>query len=161
MKPRTTGRRLTCAAGLAILLLVGLQLVGPDLPEARPGGHGPVTDHIDVPPEVLATLRRACYDCHSNETRWPWYARVAPASWLIVDDVRRGRVHLNFSDWWTDPGREPTQRQRMRFMCQDVRGDSMPPSSYLLMHPGARLREGESERICAWTERVLDRLRAP
>jgi hypothetical protein len=159
MKPWPPERRMAYMAGIVVAGFVVMQLVGPDLPEARRvGDHGLVTDHMAVPSEIQATFRRACYDCHSNETHWPWYARVAPVSWLIVRDVRRGRVHLNFSDWWTDPQREPTQRQRLRFMCQDVRGDSMPPSSYVLMHPRARLTDGEAERICTWTERALDAL---
>ena len=59
-------------------------------------------------PEVVASLKRACYDCHSNQTVWPWYSNVAPVSWLIANDVKEGRAHLNFSEW-TRPGpeREP------------------------------------------------------
>src|SRR6516162_4122750 len=55
--------------------------------------------------EVIASLKRACYDCHSNQTVWPWYSNLAPVSWLIASDVKQGRAHLNFSEW-TRPGPE-------------------------------------------------------
>ena len=72
-----------------------------------------MTAHVDVPPAVLHLLRRSCFDCHSHETRWPVYARPAPASWLVARDVRAGRLDLNFSDRSVDPVREPTPAQRL------------------------------------------------
>src|SRR5262245_21993196 len=77
----------------AIVLLVGSQLVPIDA--TNPAVEG----DIPAPPEVKAILRRACYDCHSNETVWPWYSRLAPLSWLISRDVHEGRSKLNFSTW--------------------------------------------------------------
>jgi len=59
----------------------------------------PVQAEITADPAVKPLLRRACYDCHSNETVWPWYSNVAPASWLIASDVEEGRSNLNFSEW--------------------------------------------------------------
>lgn len=62
----------------------------------------PVLGEIESPPEVHAILERSCYDCHSNQTRWPWYSRMAPVSWLVASDVHEGREHLNFSAWRSD-----------------------------------------------------------
>src|SRR6478672_7737844 len=59
----------------------------------------PVEGDLTAPADVKAVLRRACYDCHSNETVWPWYSHVAPVSWLVADDVNKGRRHWNFSTW--------------------------------------------------------------
>src|SRR5262245_24374433 len=59
----------------------------------------PVQGSLQAPLPISVTLRRACYDCHSNETRWPWYSRVAPVSWLVVRDVNLGREEINFSEW--------------------------------------------------------------
>ena len=63
------------------------------------GTNPPARYKLDAPPEVETILRRSCYDCHSNETKWPLYARIAPGSWLMARDVHNGRNHLNFSDW--------------------------------------------------------------
>ena len=59
----------------------------------------PLKEDLAAPPHIKTLLRRACYDCHSNETRWPWYTYIAPVSWLILHDVERGRQELNFSEW--------------------------------------------------------------
>jgi len=80
-------------AGAAVAVFGGLQLV--PVEKTNP----PVRLEVDAPPAVMEILKRACYDCHSNETRWPWYSRIAPASWFLASHVRKGRGDLNFSDW--------------------------------------------------------------
>lgn len=114
--------------------------------------------HVQVPADVDSMLRRACYDCHSNETRWPWYARVAPVSWLVARDVTEARSDLNFSEWGTDPEREPTPSQRLGGICSDLRKGIMPPRSYLLMHRSARVSPAQVERICQWTTTARQQL---
>jgi hypothetical protein len=74
----------------------------------------PVTGEIEAPEKVMAILRTSCYDCHSNETKWPWYSYIAPASWLIADDVQVGRGHMNFSEW---SGYNTKQRNHKRKEC--------------------------------------------
>jgi len=114
--------------------------------------------HVRVPADIGAILRRACYDCHSNETHWPFYARVAPVSWFVARDVRQARADLNFSEWGTDPAREPTPAQRLGGICSDLRKDLMPLRSYLLMHPRARVSPAEVERVCEWTRSARERV---
>jgi hypothetical protein len=106
--------------------------------------------HVQVPSEIDSMIRRACYDCHSNETRWPAYAWVAPVSWLVARDVRRARSDLNFSEWGTDPDREPTPTQRLGGICSDLRKGIMPPR--------ARVSNIELERICQWTLEAREQL---
>lgn len=141
----------------ALAVALGLQLFQPGPPRASLPGDGTLTDHVDVPAHVDSLLRAACYDCHSAETRWPWYARVSPISWLVTGDVEHGRSNLDFSRWSTHPTREPTPVQRLRWMCRDMREDLMPPGPYLLMHPEARLTPTEEEAICEWSEREARR----
>jgi hypothetical protein len=141
--------------GTVALALLGLQLIRPATPRGTLPGDGTLADHVDVPADVDSLLRAACYDCHSGETRWPWYSRVAPLSWLIVEDVRHGRSNLDFSHWSTDPVREPTPTQRLTWICDDLREGVMPPRLYRLAHPEARLSDAERDRICAWTEDAL------
>lgn len=147
-------RRRSILFAALVGVLLGMQLVQPDAPVAVLPGERPMSDQLCVPPEVDALLGRSCDDCHSAETRWPWYSHVSPISWLIAHDVQHGRSNLDFSRWSTDPVLEPTPVQRLTWMCREVREGVMPPPLYLLVHPGARLDEKEKARLCAWTARA-------
>ncbi len=120
----------------------------------------PVRSEVDAPPEIAEILRRSCYDCHSHETRWPWYARVAPVSWWLADHVRHARGAMNFSRW-PDPA---TASGRMAAAysleeaCEEVQKGAMPLPSYRLMHTGARLTEEEIETLCRWAREEAARL---
>ena len=102
--PRSTARNALPVAFL-LLVLAAANLAAQALPDGSTGGepvdreNPPVTGDIGAPSEVDAILRTSCYDCHSNETVWPWYSYLAPASWLVAEDVEHGREHLNFSEW--------------------------------------------------------------
>lgn len=135
--------------------LLAIQFIRPGLPQGEPSGNGRINDVAAVPPDIDSLLRRSCYDCHSDQTDWPWYSHVAPISWLVVRDVRHGRADLDLSRWSVDPVREPTPEQRFRWICQDVRRGIMPPRLYLMAHPGARLGEADVARLCAWAEQQL------
>jgi len=108
------------------------------------------------PAAVAADLRAACYDCHSCETRWPLYARVAPVSWLIASDVEEGRNHLNFSDWPAESARAAKLLDRINEVV-DYR--EMPPKKYTLLHADARLTAAQRKEILAWTDAAADQLR--
>jgi mono/diheme cytochrome c family protein len=88
-------------------------------------------------PQTRELAQRACFDCHSNTTVWPWYSKVAPMSWLIQHDVDEGRSRLNFSEW-NRPQREA------RNAARTVQRGAMPPFSYLILHPSARLSSEET-----------------
>jgi hypothetical protein len=117
----------------------------------------PFTAALD--PEVGAIIHRACKDCHSNATTWPWYSRVAPVSWMIARDVSRGRAKLNFSEW--GPGTRSANE--VAEICDAVTDESMPLRPYLLMHPEARLSRQDVDTICAWADHAKARAgaRAP
>jgi hypothetical protein len=101
-----------------------------------------------APPEVRAILKRACYDCHSNETAWPWYGHVAPVSWLLERDVREGRKEVNFSRLGQDP---PKRRQRKWMeIPEQVEKSQMPPWFYAAVHPEARLSEADRAALVRW-----------
>ncbi|GAB4310545.1 MAG: hypothetical protein Kow0059_00020 [Candidatus Sumerlaeia bacterium] len=110
----------------------------------------PVTGEIAAPADVAPALRRACYDCHSNETRWPWYSRVAPISWFIVHDVNEGRDELNFSQWTLL--KEKKQIKLRSKIWEEIEEGEMPPFKYLLFHPEARLTDAERTALRAWSE---------
>ena len=91
-------------------------------------------------PETRALAVRACFDCHSNQTRWPFYAYVAPVSWLLESDVEGGRRHLNFSEW-------NRPQQHAGDAAAIVSEGDMPLRKYLLLHPAARLTDAERNRL--------------
>ena len=91
-------------------------------------------------PQTLELAKRACFDCHSNETVWPWYSNIAPVSWLIQHDVDEGRTRLDFSEW-SRPQREA------RNAARQIQRGAMPLSSYLMMHPSAKLSSDEAQAL--------------
>ncbi len=125
-----------------VVLLVLIQLV--PVPRSNP----PVTAEVPAPPEVRAILRRACYDCHSNETVWPWYSRVAPASWLVAYDVAGGRDEMNFSTWNL---LTPEQRaKKLEEAWKQVSEGEMPPWPYSSAHRDSHLSAQDRAAFRDW-----------
>jgi len=93
-------------------------------------------------------MQRACFDCHSNETVWPWYSNIAPVSWLVQRDVNGGRRHLNFSEW-------AIPQRHAKDVAEQVREGEMPPWFYLPMHPNARLTNTEKQALIEGVEKSL------
>jgi heme-binding protein len=99
-------------------------------------------------PELVSVLRRACYDCHSNETVWPWYSRVAPLSWIIAHDVSEGRADLNFSTW--NQLSPQKQAEAIKESWEEVAEGKMPTWYYVIVHPKARLSPNDQSILRAW-----------
>ncbi|MGA2246913.1 MAG: heme-binding domain-containing protein [Verrucomicrobiota bacterium] len=147
-------KRLTWSAAGAIVVLAVLQCFNPS--RDNPPVKADFMAAARPPAAVAADVRAACYDCHSDETRWPWYARIAPASWLISRDVNEGRQHLNLSDWAVDPARAAKNLDRINEVV-DYR--EMPPAKYKLLHAEARLTGAQRQDILDWTAAAADKLR--
>ncbi len=109
-----------------------------------------------VPPAVSAIIDRACADCHSDRTRWPWYSNVAPVSWFIINHVNEGRRHMNFSEWLRPGVTDPLlfTRQKFHSACERVQVHNMPLTSYLLLHRSARLSANDIRTFCDWADRL-------
>ena len=129
------------ALGLALVFLA-LQFV--PVHRVNP----PVKLDVDAPGKVAAILRRACYDCHSHETRWPWYSHVAPLSWWIADHVEHGRADLNFSQWPMFDFVE--QGMALEDIEEQIHKGEMPLKNYLILHPEARLSEQDRATLLDW-----------
>lgn len=120
-----------------IILFVSIQFIPSSLSHHNP----PVTGEPQWnSAETRATFFKACADCHSNETRFPWYSTVAPVSWLVDDDVQSGRKHFNISEW-------DQRRWNGDEAAEEVRHGSMPPGLFLLMHPDANLKAAEKKKF--------------
>ena len=112
----------------------------------------PVASAVAAPPEVETVLRRACFDCHSNETRWPWYSAVAPLSWLLTRDVDEGRRRLNFSDWDAYASDPETRVYKLQQIAASVTNGSMAPWYYQVLHPSARLSAADAALLIRWAQ---------
>jgi cytochrome c len=143
------GTILSVGAVVAALAIAGLSLVHPwgNL-QTDSNKSASILVGSNVPDEVRTVLGKKCGDCHSNNTRWPAYSRVAPSSWLVEHDVHEGRQHMNLSLWgqYTIDNRIDLLGK----MRTQLRQGKMPLKQYLLLHPEARLSESEGKLILDW-----------
>ncbi|MDZ4694879.1 MAG: heme-binding domain-containing protein [Deltaproteobacteria bacterium] len=144
-RSKTLKKLAKLGAFVGIVVGVGIQLIPVDgigtNPEER--------FTPDAPPEVLAILRKACFDCHSNETVWPLYARLAPGSWLMSRDVNKGRNKMNISEWGDYDGEERGYDKETAW--EQIEKGEMPPWFYILpFHPDAKLTDAEKATLKAW-----------
>lgn len=108
----------------------------------------PVESDAGASAPALAILRKACYDCHSHETRWPWYSRIAPFSWLVADHVNEGRKELNFSRWGSLSAEK--RAHKLEECAEQLAKGEMPPKSYLWLHQEARLNDADRLTLERW-----------
>ncbi len=103
---------------------------------------------LSAPPEVISILKNSCYDCHSNETEWPFYSYIAPVSWLVYRDVKFGREDMNFSEWkkLSDSDRNHTKEE----IIEEISRDTMPIPIYLITHPSASLSKEDKLLLKNW-----------
>jgi Haem-binding domain len=155
-RPNQMKRTLKWVFGACIVAFGLLQFTNP--PRTNP----PVVNDLMAtsvpPPKVAAMLHASCYDCHSNETKWPWYSRVAPMSWLVAHDVQDGRESLNLSDWPTaNPSRAAKRLERM---SEEISYQDMPLKKYMAIHADARLTEAGRKELTDWLDAEAARLKA-
>jgi hypothetical protein len=139
---------------IVLVTLIGMQFVRPDRtnPPVNPA-HSLLPK---APADVRAILQRSCIDCHSNETRWPFYTEVAPTSWFVAGHVHGGRERFNYSEWTTYDSDE--QDKLLGGICSLTKRGRMPLPSYLLIHRDAALSAADVAALCAWSEKMRDTL---
>jgi mono/diheme cytochrome c family protein len=134
-----------------IVICVALALLIQLVPYGRNHTNPPVTQEPNWDsPQTRALAKRACFDCHSNETAWPWYTNVAPASWLTQHDVEEGRQILNFSEWGSQ-----VRLRDIEEVGEVVLDGKMPPLQYTPIHPEARLSAEEKQTLATGLENSL------
>jgi Haem-binding domain len=136
-----------------LVVLALIQLIPPSRTNPPVVASRSLAAHMEVPPDVQAVYKRACYDCHSNETVWPRYSHVAPVSWYVAHDVNVGRRHVNFQDWEAQENQEEAL-EHLGLTCKLMQEGKMPPSDYLLMHKNADVSQADINTVCAWTQKV-------
>jgi hypothetical protein len=135
---------------LALAVLVIIQFFRPEKNLGEPYV-GTDFIHVSQVPDSLATVfLNSCYDCHSNNTRYPWYGNVAPFSWYLNGHIKEGKAHVNFSSWGImDKAQKITTLDEI---CEEITDGAMPLKSYLLFHRSSRLSAQDIRAICEWAE---------
>ena len=148
--------KILSTAAVAIFVAVGGSLLHPFGTPNVPRSSQTILSGAQIDPETLAILQRACQNCHSQKTEWPWYSHVAPISWLLSRDVQQARAHMNLSQW-----QGYSAEDRLRLLSEigsAVRNGKMPLQRYLFLHPEARLTDAERQQIYRWTRAERSRL---
>lgn len=138
----------------AIFILI--QIVPFRKPSNQPVSGNDLLDTGVIPEDIASMLKQSCYDCHSQHARYPWYAHVAPVSWLVARDVNVGRGHLDFSKWGS-----LSKKEKIKFLDElgeEVDSENMPMKIYTLMHGDARLSREQRDRIVRWAENMAEQV---
>jgi hypothetical protein len=152
-------KKMLVALGAVAIGAVGGSLIHPFGAPLPRNNNQTIFNGAEMDPETLAIVQRACQNCHSQNTEWPWYSHVAPVSWLIARDVQQARSHMNLSQW-----QDYSADDRLTLLSaigSAVRNRVMPPQRYLLLHPEARLNDIERQQIYRWTRTERRRIGTP
>ncbi len=144
---------------ILLVILVALIAIQFIQPARNQGGQVLVTDiamAYKVPDTVQTILKLACYDCHSNNTKYPWYTYVQPVGWVLANHIRDGKEELNFSEFGSYSNRR--QQSKLKSIQSQVRDGDMPLYSYTLLHKKARLTDEQKQFIIDWAQKTKDSL---
>lgn len=117
-----------------------------------------ISTKYQVPDSVRSILQKACNDCHSNKTVYPWYAEVQPVAWWLNDHINKGKWHLNFSSFTNL--KIAVQKKKMEECIDEIKQGEMPLASYTLVHTTAKLSEVEKQTIYRWCNNIIDTIKA-
>ena len=145
--------------GWALLIaLVAIQLIRPAKNQSTEPQLNTIQTKFEVPENVSAILKKACYDCHSNNSEYPWYANIQPVYWWLNDHIEEGKGHLNFDEYTNK--RLRYQYHKMEELIDEVKEGEMPLNSYTWTHADARLTLEEKAALTGWAQQVMDTLKA-
>jgi hypothetical protein len=133
-----------------------LQFVRPEKNVGSPSTQN-IAQHFSVPTGVQTVLQRSCYNCHSNNTVYPWYAEVQPAGWFLAKHIRDGKRGLNFDEYATY--RLMKQYRRFQDIIDQVQNDEMPLPSYLIIHRDAKLNSSQKDELIQWCTAMRDSMK--
>ena len=143
--------------GLAVLIaLTGIQFIQPARNEHGQALLTDISKIVSIPGEVQSLLQTACYDCHSNNTNYPWYANIQPMGWLLANHIKNGKAELNFNEFGYYPARR--QQSKLKSIASQVKDDEMPLASYTMLHENAKLTKDQKALIVDWALQAKDSL---
>lgn len=139
-----------------VILFIAIQFIQPARNKNGQVLTMDITKTINVPGNILNTFQKACYDCHSNNTRYPWYMNIQPMGWMMANHIKNGKENLNFSEFGSYSKRK--QANKLRAVAKSIDEGSMPISSYTMMHADAKLSKESKELIKEWATKTRDSL---
>lgn len=141
---------------ILILLLIVAQFFQPEKNSGEIDNNDLFSYISDIPDDIGSIIKTSCYDCHSNQTNYPWYSRISPLSWYLNKHIESGKHELNFSEYGDLSLRE--KLKVLQEVCEVVEEGSMPLKSYLLIHEEAKLTGNDVELLCSWIESESERI---
>lgn len=138
------------------VVVIGIQFIPSGMPINKPEDKLSIAYSNLISEPVLDQLRLSCFDCHSNEVHFPWYSKLAPASWMLAKHINEGKSNLNFSGWENYSNREKIGT--LKDIKDEVESGNMPLKSYLLMHKDAKLTSEKIEALSLWTDEATDKI---
>ena len=141
---------------LIVVLLVVIQFVPVKTPSNNINTSNDLVSVEKLDGDVSVILKTSCYDCHSNQTPYPWYSHVAPVSWLVANDVKEGRAKLNFSDWKLNNKRRKIRQ--LEDIKEQVQQGEMPMGIYTVIHKKAKLTESQKQLLVKWTDGMANKV---
>lgn len=141
-----------------LLLLVVIQFVRPKKNDGELNVPSDISHIVTVPEDVKSILVAACYDCHSNQTKYPWYSQIMPFGWWLNHHVEEGKEHLNFSEFASYKIKR--QDHKLEETLEEVEEHEMPLESYLWLHPEAKLSDTQVQRLVEWAKKARTELPA-
>lgn len=141
-----------------LIVFIAIQFIQPAHNKSEQMLETDITKTINVPDKVLDVFKNSCYDCHSNNTRYPWYVYIQPMGWIMANHIKDGKKDLNFSEFGAYSKRK--QANKLRAIAQSIKEGSMPISSYTIMHTDAKLSEENKKLITDWVSITKDSMEA-
>lgn len=139
-----------------LIAVVIIQFIPNDKPEVVLTNENDLIYNNQLPENIRVMLKESCYDCHSNETIYPWYSYVAPVSWLVVRDIKLGRDELNFSHWESQS--KIDKAKNLDKIIDEVTDENMPMPIYTIMHANAKLSDDDRRLITEWADSYAESL---
>lgn len=147
--------RRTKKIGLLILIaLIGIQFIQPGRNGSEQVLPTDISKTVPIPRSVQSLLQSACYDCHSNNTNYPWYTYVQPIGWMLSNHIQKGKKDLNFSEFGAYSDRQ--QQSKLKSIASQIKDDEMPLASYTFLHKNARLIKEQKALIVDWALNAKD-----
>ena len=141
-----------------LLVFIAMQFIRPAKNTSKAVQQADMLTHFNVPDSVAGILKTSCYDCHSNNTNYPWYANIQPAGWLLAKHIKDGKEELNFNEFASYSQRR--QLTKLKSVQNSIKDGRMPLSSYTIIHADAKLSDKSKATLIDWASKTIDSLSA-
>ncbi len=141
-----------------LLAFIVIQFIHPKPNKSQGDQPNQIGKMYDVPENVKSILVKACNDCHTNNTRYPWYSNIQPVDWWLTNHIKEGKAHLNLDEYTKRPLRY--QYHKMEEIVEQVKEGHMPLNSYLWIHKDAKLNDAEKTTITDWADGIREIMEA-